>query len=614
GGAASGPLTVQLPTNIPWLTLGSNANLPSLAPGEKATINLLLNPGQDLPLDIYRGSLNVLGTSTHATVNFQFRAVSEAVGDVKVTVTDEYTYFAENAPNLTGATVQLLDAYTSQVVATAITDDTGVVTFIGVAEGPYTLQASATKHDTVRQSVYVTPGGLVDQELFLHRQAVSYNWTVVPTEIQDHYKIVLETTFETEVPMPVVTVDEPFLMPMVLPGYTTQFSITMRNHGLINATQVRIDVPNDPDYIITPLITEIPVLAAKSEMTIPVTIRLSDAGMAKLNATGGDIQSAGPARALTKCLGLGVVYTYECKDGKYQRVPVQLAATVGCLEGFSDAAGSISTYLLERAMGNLLGAGCDVISMALDCYTAATGNELLDDCQTAILTTACKALAGGLAAGPAGALASAASNWSDILACLCSIDWGGSGSSSSSSGSGSGGWGGWGGYGGAGSPYGVPTGYTSYLNNCSGTSSASAGEEGDIITSGDTALTTQSGGVCAEVRLRLEQEAVITRTAFLGTLELNNGRSDTSLEDIRLTLDIRDAAGNDANDMFLLRGPVLDNISEVNGQWVLGPSTNGTIQYTFVPTNDAAPDEPVLYYMGGTLHYVENGTVVDVPL
>ena len=611
GGAATGPLQVQLPEGVTWLSLGSPETIASLAPGEKTTITLILNPPEDLPLQIYQGSINVVGAGNYVTARYQFRATSEAVGDVKVTVTDEYTYFAADKPNVAGAKVQLLDVYTGQVVASDVTDETGIVTFTGIAEGPYNLQVSALKHETVRQTVYVTPGGLVDQEIFLHRQAVSYTWTVVPTEIQDHYTIQLQTTFETEVPMPVVTVDQPFLMPMVLPGYATQFTLTLRNHGLINAEHVQVKAPSDPDFVITPLIDEIPVLAAKSEVTIPCTIRLSDAAMARYSAGEGDILSEGAGSTITKCLGLGVVYTYECKNGQWQQVPVQLAATVGCLEGFKDFAGSVSEYLLERALGNLLGVGCDVISMALDCYTAATGKELLSDCETAILTTACKALVGGVAGGVAGALAGAASNWADILACLCSLNWGGSSSSTGSPGGGGGGWG-WGGDGsGPGSAYGTPVGYSTTSNNCGGTSSASTD---DVITSGDTPLTTQAGGVCAEVRMRLEQEAVITRTAFLGTLEVNNGRTDTTLTNVGLTLDIRDADGNAANDMFVVRGPDVQNVNGTVNDWTIGPDTTGIIQYTFVPTNDAAPDAPEYYNIGGILHYVDNGTAVDVPL
>lgn len=288
GGAATGPLQVQLPTDTPWLKLGSTAQMPSLAPGEKTTITLILTPGADLPLQRYDGTINVVGHNSYVTVPFQFRAVSEAVGDVQITVTDEYTYFAADKPNVAKATVQLLDAYTYDVVATAVTDATGIVSFTGIAQGPYMLQVRALQHDTVRTPVQVTPGGLIQQEVFLHRQAVTYSWTVVPTEIQDHYTMVLESTFETDVPMPVVTVDEPYIVPLVVPGYKTQFNITLRNHGLINAENVQILLPEDSDYLITPLISEIPVLAAKSAVTIPVTISIRPDSVLLQAATAAD--------------------------------------------------------------------------------------------------------------------------------------------------------------------------------------------------------------------------------------------------------------------------------------------------------------------------------------
>jgi hypothetical protein len=612
GGAATGALQVQLPAGTDWLSLASASTLASLAPGESATVTLLLKPGADMALQLYQGSINVTGASTFATVPFQFRAVSEAVGDVHVVVQDEYTFFAEDKPNVAGATVELLDVYSGALIASAVTGADGTVDFTGIAEGPYTLQVSAAKHDSSRAIVHVTPGGVDSQEIFLHRQAVTYNWTVVPTEIQDHYKIVLESTFETEVPMPVVTVDEPFIMPWIIPGYETQFNITLRNHGLINAEHVQIQVPNDPDYVITPLISELPVLAAKSEATIPCTIRLSEAGLAKLAASGGGVSASGPGSALIKCLGMGTIYTYECRNGQWVQVPIRLAPTVGCLEGIKDAAKSIPEYLAERGAGNLLSAGCDVISLALDCIEAATG-EGLSDCETALLTSVCKAAAGAAVGGPVGALGGLASNWSDILACLCSLDFGlgGGGGSTGGGGGGGGGWSWGGGSGGPGAPYTVPVTY-SVPTNCSNTASAGAGTDLGSI---DGALQSQSNGVCAEVRLRIEQEAVITRTAFAGTLELNNGRSDTTLSDVYLTLDIRDAAGNAANDKFLVRGPKLSGVTVgADGKITVNPSSTGKLEYTFVPTNDAAPDQPELYTIGGTLHYKDGDTVVEVPL
>ena len=46
-----------------------------------------------------------------------------------------------------------------------------------------------------------------------------------------------------------------------------------------------------------------------------------------------------------------------------------------------------------------------------------------------------------------------------------------------------------------------------------------------------------AAGVCAEVKLRLEQQAVMTRTAFDATLELVNGE-EVPLENVRVELTI----------------------------------------------------------------------------
>jgi hypothetical protein len=625
GGAASGLLHVEIP-DLPWLSLAGSANLASLAPGEKATISLSLTPSETLELLRYDGNIIVAGTNTHVSVPFQFRAVSEATGSVQVTVTDEYTYFADGAPNLAGATVTLTDPYTYEVIAQAVTDASGVVTFAAVPEGPYALDVSAPSHDRYRSSVVVTPGGEIEASVFLHRQVVSYNWTVVPTQVEDHYRITLETTFETEVPMPVVTVDEPFIMPLVIRGHTTQFNMTLRNHGLINAEQVQIRVPIDDTYIIEPLIDVIDILPAKSEVTIPVTIRFREAG--EELATASDLEPAGPAGAILKCLGIDTLYTYKCVNNQWVSVPTSLAP-VGCLEDIGGAGSAAAEFLSDPTKANLFSAGCDVLGMALEC-----SGLIESDCIKAMITTACSAGAGAVAGAAAGgigaipgAVAGALGNWDDILECLCSLDLGLGGGSSGPGGGGGGGFWGWGGYGGYGSPYSIPVGWSVPYTGCSDT--ASAATEGSatngvsdlngLLASGDGGpsgglSTSDTSGVCAQVRLRLEQEAVITRTAFLGTLELDNGLS-TSLDNVELTLDIRDENGNSANDKFVLRGPVLEDVIEnADGSWSIGPKSQGAIKYTFVPTNDAAPDAPTRYQIGGTLRYLDSGTEVTVPL
>src|SRR5437763_1069899 len=79
--------------------------------------------------------------------------------------------------------------------------------------------------------------------------------------------------FETEVPIPVMTIDNPRIMPFVIRGEDSQIEIRLTNHGLIAAEQVQINVPEHPDFEIIPLIKTIDVFPARSSMTVPVLVR-----------------------------------------------------------------------------------------------------------------------------------------------------------------------------------------------------------------------------------------------------------------------------------------------------------------------------------------------------
>jgi hypothetical protein len=52
----------------------------------------------------------------------------------------------------------------------------------------------------------------------------------------------------------------------------------------------------------------------------------------------------------------------------------------------------------------------------------------------------------------------------------------------------------------------------------------------------------------------------------------------------------------------------------VDGNGSVSGGAKGTAQWTLVPTVDAAPTEPVVYYVGGRFQYTLNGVAVDIPL
>ncbi|MBI5388724.1 MAG: immunoglobulin domain-containing protein [Verrucomicrobia bacterium] len=124
---------------------------------------------------------------------------------------------------------------------------------------------------------------------------------------------------------------------------------------------------------------------------------------------------------------------------------------------------------------------------------------------------------------------------------------------------------------------------------------------------------TQAAGVCARVRLRLDQEAVLARDAFEASLEIINA-SATPLQDVSVEVAVTDAAGVEVTNLFGIRPPILTGFDDVSGHGVVRPETTAVAAWTIVPAAEAAPTGPTEYLVKGVLKYVQGGQQVRVPL
>jgi uncharacterized delta-60 repeat protein len=275
GGDTANNIEVVLPA-APWLSLASPTIISSLAPGATTKVTLRLNPDANLPLTEYSGQVHlyVEGDTGNLAVPFQFRAVSSAVGDVKVNIADELTYFAEGAPKLEGATVKILDYFTKEEIGTAVSDKTGIVDFSNIREGSYQLEVKAENHDAFQQILHVNSGKTEDVSAFLSRQTVKLGFTVTPTEIQDKYNISVESLFETDVLVPTIVVDPPSidLEDLKTIGQVKQVDMTFTNHGLIAAHNLHLNFGSHPFYKVEALTNDLDLLAAKGSVVIPVKV------------------------------------------------------------------------------------------------------------------------------------------------------------------------------------------------------------------------------------------------------------------------------------------------------------------------------------------------------
>ena len=602
GGADSGPVQVVLPP-ASWLSLASTNPLPPLAVGETNTVTLQLTPPADLPLTAYDGQLSVLGGASPISVPFRFIALSEARGALEVLVENEHTYYSAGQPRVADATVRLLDPFTEAVIAESQSDADGVALFEDLMEGPYTLHVEAPSHDVYTGPAMVSAGRTNSVRAFVALRTVAYRWQVTPTEVADRYRLTVESTFEVNVPWPVVTVDQPLVVPMVFPGRPTQVDITFTNHGLVAAQGLEINVRNTRMYKLTPLVSQIGELPARSSITIPLLIELQpDVDAMIMQALYPELapdlapgMGAAPAALGDGGFSFGSDCEYPEMDAFYYIIcgpdrrwhlnkidwkPVlALEELDKCVRSFVKNAPNLMLSPFSSTMG-----------IVCDCLVPAAkklGDLMGVPVDTKDMECICALLS---------------MSWSDLAKCVCY-----KGPFPVPSGRGKG----------EGSVHIKPVEFSS--PDCIPGMIVPLGlgpsfGAGQVMGYGPQNQPAQNEGVCAQVKLRLDQDLVLTRNAFRATLDIENRTLATALSEVSVRLDFYDAAGENAADRLIVTRTNLTNLAAIDGTGTVGADSNAAVEFLVLPTTDAAPAGPAAYLIGGELRYRLDGDEFAIPL
>ena len=243
--------------DVDWLRVVGGAETASLTNNQSVTVTLELSPGEDIELNrSFSGRISVNGRNkgeddeqTFLTIPMTFMAVSEETGGVRVDCVDDATYNLESAPHLEGAHVRITNPYTGAVVAEGESGADGLFEADGIPEGTYQLVVTAAKHGNYAAAVEVNPGRTTRVTAFLQYQAITANWTVTRTEIEDQYQVDLVLEFETSVPVPVVKLDFIDKLPDIQPGESYATKAVFTNLGLIRADDVELELPALYGYV-----------------------------------------------------------------------------------------------------------------------------------------------------------------------------------------------------------------------------------------------------------------------------------------------------------------------------------------------------------------------------
>lgn len=255
-----------------WLGLATPAEISSLAFGESATVVLRFTPTSDLQLnvplkaDIAVNCQNGDGIVVHAVVE----PVSEMKGNLKVKVSDEYTYYTKEKPYVSGAGVTVKHPTTGAIIAQGVTDASGQFT-VELPEGYYTINVTEKSHSSYTNNVLVDPGRDTNHDVFLNFQSITYSWDVVPTEIEDEYAIKTNVEYETRVPAPVVVVD----FPEEIPYRDGIVNVVVTNKGLIPAHNIEVNLPEADGFMKLEALVQLPIEELRPQESVAIPILVS---------------------------------------------------------------------------------------------------------------------------------------------------------------------------------------------------------------------------------------------------------------------------------------------------------------------------------------------------
>lgn len=103
----------------------------------------------------------------------------------------------------------------------------------------------------------------------------------------------------------------------------------------------------------------------------------------------------------------------------------------------------------------------------------------------------------------------------------------------------------------------------------------------------------QFRGVCSKVRVELEQELTTERIGFEATLKVTNNDGADPITDFSALLTFRDIeTGEDATDRFFVKPPELQNINEINGDGIIGPTKQAVAVWFIIPKITAGGENP----------------------
>jgi hypothetical protein len=397
-----------------WVHLVSGSDIGDIDIGASTTVQITASPDAGVSDGYHQLELRISADNdSGGMVPVTIAVAQDGKAGVRFKIVDIYTNTLDaqgkNIEGLAGARIVLQNEALTNDLRSTNSNASGEASFSDIPPGTYRWRASAPNHMDASGRITIYAGLTASERVFMDYQLVSIEFSVTETTIRDVYNVVLEATYQTQVPAPVVLLEPMSInLPAMQAGEEITGELTLSNYGLVRADNLRYALPGSDASFRYEFFGELPKqLAAKSRVAIPYRIT------ALQGIASGKQINMGPARQLEKLQGTNYEPTAQIQNAIRQ---------------FLQSAGGGGQSTTRQGAGNILQAGSQAAA-SCSSYQAQSCVAYDYDCA-----------AGDTRSG------SACASFSRVTGSNCSSGGGGGGSGSSGiSGPGGGGWSGWGG-------------------------------------------------------------------------------------------------------------------------------------------------------------------------
>ena len=277
------------PASPSFLSVPSGLGGGTLAPGESFQLDVLLSPQANEPTAVYNTTL-VLESDNFQDVpiNMTVSVTTDATGAVSANVYNVVYALDPSHPSypVEGASVRLQSQELYTLTFQGLTDATGQLHLENVPAGRYTYVVSKSGFQTAESAtnsaetgtLIVEPSLTTPLEVGLVESLVDIDWTVTPTTVTDSYDVTVTTTYETQVPVPVIDVlpvNQKFDM---APGSVRNGQLELVNLGVVSAYDVQLTLRQDHYLDVQLAFDRIAEIPAQSRVIVPFTVHLKSHG------------------------------------------------------------------------------------------------------------------------------------------------------------------------------------------------------------------------------------------------------------------------------------------------------------------------------------------------